>query len=201
MVSLEYVENSGEYEISQIGACLILSGTPNKKLFFSPVLPRSASQDPLLFSDLGMSTNALTNKTEYLHLGQKVSYDVVSELQSLLSLFDFINTNKKCSKCLFFSYASYTTLPVLLQAVERHGLERQFYEIFTSYSDLQGLLMAMQPENEYFQHGVPPLAEIAKDLVEMTVANNLPANGCASVLYNLVEKIVYKKKQKLAQFL
>ena len=70
--------------------------------------------------------------------------ELVSELQALLSLFDWLRSQLSSQPCILLTPASYTGLPVLLSAVERHRLEDQFYSLFTAFTDLQSVVLQFQ---------------------------------------------------------
>ena len=69
---------------------------------------------------------------------------LVSELQALLSLMDWLRSHLSSKSCILLTPASYTGLPVLLRAVGRHCLEDQFYQIFTAFTDLQSVVLKFQ---------------------------------------------------------
>ena len=69
---------------------------------------------------------------------------LVSELQALLSFLDWLRSNLSSKPCTLLTPASYTGLPVLLRAVGRHGLEDQFYQIFSAFTDLQSVVLRFQ---------------------------------------------------------
>ena len=70
--------------------------------------------------------------------------ELVSELQALLSLFDWLRSQLSSQPCILLTPASYTGLPVLLGAVARHRLEDQFYSLFTAFTDLQSVVLQFQ---------------------------------------------------------
>ena len=69
---------------------------------------------------------------------------LVSELQALLSLMDWLQSHLSSKPCILLTPASYTGLPVLLRAVARHRLDDQFYQIFTAFTDLQSVVLKFQ---------------------------------------------------------
>ena len=70
--------------------------------------------------------------------------ELVSELQALLSLFDWLRSQLSSQPCILLTPASYTGLPVLLGAVARHRLEDQFFSLFTAFTDLQSVVLQFQ---------------------------------------------------------
>ena len=149
VLSLQWLEVAGGSELTQIGAVFVEAqemSMGNKgfktESFFSAVLPASASQDQAMFSGLGLS-RALATGAVQLSLPTS-SVTVVSELQALLSLFHFLRQHLTSPSCLLVTLSSHTSLPLLLHAVARHGLESQFYLLFSAFTDLHSLALELQ---------------------------------------------------------
>ena len=170
VVCIEYIDNSGEYELTQVGAVLTkarakkANSDEGKMTYFATVLPAKAvSDNSMVMSDLGLSKNEVTGKVEFHDLARMTSFEVVSEIQALMDLFEFLKVNN-CIGSILVTYSSYTTMPVMLQLVERHGLENIFYKMFSAYSDIQNILDELHPNNDFFAPGVPPFQELASEL-------------------------------------
>ena len=164
-VSLQYLDINGEFQLSQIGAVLYKHTSKDKEKlsYLAAVLPKVAANDDSIMSELGFSRNHETGKVEYHCMSKMTSFEVMSEIQALMDLFTFLKTNN-CTDSILFTYSSYTSLPVLLQLVERHGLETIFYNMFTSFSDIQSLVSEVHKNNDYYAAGVPPFQELVSDL-------------------------------------
>ena len=170
VVCLEFIDNDGEYELAQIGAVLTRArakeaqSEEGKMTYFATVLPAKAvSSNNMTMADLGLSRNEVTGKVEFHDLAKMTSFEVVSEIQALMDLFEFLKLNN-CIGSILVTYSSYTTLPVLLQLVERHGLENIFYKMFSAHTDIQNILDELHPNNDFFSAGVPPFQELATEL-------------------------------------
>ena len=165
VLSVEYLDISGEYQLSQIGAVLYHNNSKDKakKTYFSVVLPSNAANDPVIMADLGLTKNEVTGKVLYHNLSKMASFEVISEIQALLDFFAFLKSNN-CTDSILVTYSSYTTLPIILQLVERHGLENIFYQMFSAYCDLPTLLDEIYPNNDHFAPGLPPFQELASEI-------------------------------------
>ena len=167
VVCIEYMDNNGEYELSQIGAVMTRAKSfrsgEDKLTYFATVLPSRAVSDTNMMADLGLSRNEVTGKVEYHNLAKMTSFEVVSEIQALMDLFEFLKANN-CRDSILVTYSSYTTLPVILQLVDRHGLENMFYQMFSAFSDIQNILDELHPNNDFFAPGVPPFQDLASEL-------------------------------------
>ena len=170
VVCLEFIDNDGDYELAQIGAVLTRArakeaeSDEGKMTYFATVLPAKAvSNNNQMMADLGLSRNEVTGKVEFHDLAKMTSFEVVSEIQALMDLFEFLKVNN-CIGSILVTYSSYTTLPVMLQLVERHGLENIFYKMFSAFTDIQNILDELHPNNDFFAPGVPPFQELASEL-------------------------------------
>ena len=165
VLSLEYIDFDGEYELSQIGAVLYShnSAKKEKKVYFNTVLPRSAVNDPMMMGHLGLSRNEVSGKVEYHNLAAMASYEVVSEIQALMDFFTFLKS-KGCKDSILLTHSSSTTLPVLLHLISRHGLENIFYKMFSAFCDIQTILEEIHPHNDFYTNGVLPFQELASEL-------------------------------------
>ena len=170
VVCIEFIDNNGEYELSQIGAVLTrpraetAQSDEGRLTYFATVLPAKAvSDNRMMMADLGLSRNEVTGKVEFHDIAKMTSFEVVSEIQALMDLFEFLKVNN-CQGSILVTYSSYTTMPVILQLVERHGLENIFYKIFSAFSDVQNILDELHPNNDFFSPGVPPFQELASEL-------------------------------------
>ena len=149
VLALQWLEVAGGSELTQIGAVFVEAQEVSKgnkgsktESFFSAVLPASASKDQAIFSGLGLSRAPATGAVQ-LSL-PTLAVTVVSELQALLSLFHFLRQHLTSPSCLLVTLSSHTSLPLLLHAVARHGLESQFYLLFSAFTDLHSLNLELQ---------------------------------------------------------
>jgi len=200
IVSLEFINDDENYFLTQIGTCIFnktTAGKLNKKLNFSVVLPEGAMMDNNLVNfDLGIARNAESGQLEFFHEQQKKKYPVMSEKEALLSLFSFVSSNQgisgmQVSTTTLFTYSSYSSLPILLQAVKRNDLEKEFYQTFTSFTDFHMVASCTESSITTFKNGIPAISKLAEGLAGVKCSTTQhPANGMASLIYTLVEKLV-----------
>ena len=201
IVSMEYIKEGDNYFITQIGACIFnksnLTGKIIKKLNFSVIIPDNESMEKdLVTSDLGITRNVDSGLLEFFHEQQKKSYPVVTEMNGLLDLFNFVTSNQelsgmKVSKTTLLTYSSYSSLPVLLQAVKRNNVEQQFYETFSSFTDFHTVASQIEETKHFFQEGIPSITKLAEELAGLNQSSMLhPANGMASLIFTLLQKLM-----------
>ena len=193
ILSLEFTLIKEELTITQIGACMFNKINDNiQKLHFSC----SASDEMLkenpekLQSEFGISKDDDRN-WKYEHKEQNKKYSVVTEKEALDEFMRFVKNNEAISgrvvpSTMLITYASSSTLPVLLQAVARNLIEKEFYKTFSSFSDFH--TVGKKIDKNLFKGGIPSLMQFSAKLDVMNSKIDHPANGMASLLHTCLKK-------------
>ena len=191
-LSLQYLDINGEFQLCQLGAVLYQHNAKEKEkqTYFAAVLPKVAANDPSVMTELGFSRNERSGKIEFHNVSSMTTCEATSEIQALMDLFTFLKTHNSRNS-IMVTYSSYTTLPVVLQLVERHGLETIFYSMFSAYCDIHSLVTELHRNSDHYTHGVPPFQELASELAADTRFISHPSAGdSAAELVNLIYRII-----------
>ena len=92
--------------------------------------------------------NNVTGSVEFMDFTKMRSHTVMSELQALMDFFSFVQAQQKGREAILMTYSSYTTLPVLLQLVDRHGMDNILYKSFSAFCDIPALVSEVHPTQD-----------------------------------------------------